>query len=88
MAPRIATAREPDAAGRARARVGAVVVAGRRGDDVGPVRERRVELAHLVGVGALLRAVDGGCALRPGQRVVDVAGDLDARRGQPRMQAG
>ena len=41
--------------------------------------ERGVEFRHHFRRRALLRAVDGARATRPGQRVGDIAGDLDLR---------
>src|SRR4051794_11311465 len=47
-----------------------------------------VEFADLLRRCALLWSVHGGRALRPGQRVVDVAGEDDADPGHPLAQPG
>ncbi len=71
---------EADAAGRPGA--GLVLPArrgGRRPEHAGPGGEGGVEPGDGGRVGALLRAVDRGGAVRAEQRVVDVAGHLDDR---------
>ena len=78
--------REAGSAGRARARVAAVVRAGGRRDDVGPVAEGRVEPADLLRVRALLRPVHRGGAGRPGERIVHVARDLERGPAKPWVQ--
>ena len=66
------------------------VAPGARATTRGVAGERRVELAHHLRRGALLRAVDGRGAARPGERVVDVAGHqhLGGGRGAGRGRTG
>ena len=78
---------EAHAAGRTAARLVARVAAQRRRAAVGEVGEGSVELRHLRGVGAFLRAEHRRGAVRSAQRVVDVAGDLDGHPGEARVEA-
>ena len=47
-----------------------------------------VQLADIVGAGALLRSVDSGSPARPQERIGDIAGDLHANPAQPRVETG
>src|SRR5256886_5664815 len=56
-------------------------------NDLGELFERGVELGHHLGGRSLLRAVNGTRAIRYGQRVRDVAGDIDLGLLPVRMAA-
>ena len=77
---------EPDTASGTGSRVVPVVAAGDLLDEVGPVRQRGVELRHLVGRRALLRSVDRRGAALAEQRVVDVGRDGDGDALHPAAQ--
>ena len=78
---------EADPASGSGARFVAAVVAGGSSDDVGPMRQRRVEQLDVRGSGALLGSVDRRGAAAPCQRVVHVAGDDQLCPGQTGVQA-
>ena len=86
LGPERAHQGEPDPARGARAGMVAPVAPGRRRDHVGPVAEGGVEDGDVGGRRPLLRAVDRGGAVRPGERVVHVAGHHDPGVGQAGVQ--
>ncbi len=90
LEPRAAGAGQRPAQAARRAGPGqrAQVAPGRGGQRVGQPGQHAVEERHVAGRGALLRAVDRRRAVRAEQRVVDVAGDGQIDRAQPRVEPG